>query len=307
MSASGAVDLVVDVAARCGESPLWDGNRLLWNDMNSARVFEYDPTTGSNRVINDGLDVAGMALNVDGSLVLAAAGLHLWRESGVFRTLITAHRGEPLNFNDILADSGGRIYAGTYHWGDTGVERPGKLYRIDPDGGMVVLDTGFQLANGLGLSPDQETLYLADSIARRIYSYPVDPDTGDLGARSVFVEVSPVEGMPDGLTVDAEGYVWSAQWHGARVVRYAPDGSTDRVIPVPATQVASLAFGGPNLRDLYVTTAVEPWALDMMPPSVDTTLPAGGGLYRVVPGVAGLPEHRARLEWPDDPDDPTVG
>jgi sugar lactone lactonase YvrE len=293
-------ELVVDAAALCGESPLWDGRRLLWNDMNSARVFEYDPDTGSNRAISDGLPVAGMALNVNGLLILAGSGLHLWREPGVFRTIVTEHEGERLNFNDILADSHGRVYAGTYHMGNCGIEKPGKLYRIDPGGEIVVLDTELLLANGLGLSPDQETLYLADSIARRIYSYRVDPLTGDVGPRTTFVRVPPTEGMPDGLTVDAEGFLWSAQWHGGRVVRYTPDGSIDQLVPIPASQVASLTFGGPVLEDLYVTTASELWTTEVMPPEFDASRPLGGGLYRIHPGVAGLREHRASFDWFDD-------
>lgn len=298
--AAGPVEVMVEAGALCGESPLWNGRGLVWNDMNASTVFEFDPVTGSNRVIGEGLAVAGMALNEGGLLVMAGSGLHLWREPGEHQTIVSEYGGEVLNFNDILADSNGRIYAATYHWGDAGVEEPGTLYRIDPGGEITSLDTGFLLANGLGLSPDQATLYLADSIARRIYAYPVDPTTGAIGSRDTFVEVPVTEGMPDGLTVDAEGFVWSAQWHGGRVVRYAPDGTIDGAISLPVTQVASLGFGGPSLEDLYITTAAELWVTEVMPPGFDAGRPLGGGLYRVRPGVAGRPEHRARFEWRDD-------
>jgi D-xylono/L-arabinono-1,4-lactonase len=294
----GIAELVVDPSARCGESPLWDGSRLTWNDMNTARIFRFDPATGENQVVSDGFPVAGMALNLDGSLVLAGAGLHLWQGPADSIPIVTHHETEPLEFNDILADPAGRVYGGTYHWGEHGVERPGSLYLIEPDGRIERLDTGFQLANGLGLSPDHTTLYLADSLARRIYSYPVEPDTGRLGERSVFVEVPPTEGMPDGLTVDAGGGVWSAQWYGGRVVRYTPDGSLDRSIGLPVSQVASLGFGGADLDTLYVTTAAELWPTGVEPPGFDPIAPLGGGLYRVDPGVRGMAEHRARFDWP---------
>lgn len=294
----GIAELVVDPSARCGESPLWDGSRLTWNDMNTARIFRFDPASGENQVVSDGFTVAGMALNVDGSLVLAGAGLHLWRGPADSVPIVTHHETEPLEFNDILADPAGRVYGGTYHWGEHGVERPGSLYLIEPDGRIERLDTGFQLANGLGLSPDHTTLYLADSLARRIYSYPVEPGTGRLGERAVFVEVPPTEGMPDGLTVDSGGGVWSAQWYGGRVVRYTPDGLFDRSIGLPVSQVASLGFGGPDLDTLYVTTAAELWPTGVEPPGFDPTAPLGGGLYRVDPGVRGMAEHRARFDWP---------
>ncbi len=290
--------LLADPQALCGESPLWDGSRLVWNDMYTARIFSFDPTSEENRLVSDGFSVAGMALNHDGSLVLAGAGLHLWRESGESAPIVTEFDDEPLDFNDILADPAGRIYAGTYHWGDNGVEAPGSLFLIETDGTIERLDSGFQLANGLGLSPDNSTLYLADTLVRRIYSYPVDPATGRLGDRSVFIEVPSNEGMPDGLTVDSEGGVWSAQWYGGRVVRYTPDGTFDRAIELPVSQPASLAFGGPDLRTLFVTTAADPWPTGVEPPGFDPAAPLGGGMYRVDAGVQGKPEHRARFNWP---------
>lgn len=289
--------LVADESTLCGESPLWDGSTLVWNDMYTARVFSYHPGRGENRLVSDGFPVAGMALNHDGSLVLAGTGLHLWR-SGETAPIVTTFDDEPLEFNDILADPAGRIYAGTYHYGESGVEAPGSLFLIDPDGSVERLDGGFRLANGIGLSPDHTTLYLADSLVRRIYSYPRDPDTGRLGERSVFVEVPQDEGIPDGLTVDSEGGVWSAQWYGGRVVRYHPDGSFDRAVAVPVSQVASLAFAGSDLDEMYVTTAADPWPTGIEPPGFDPAGLLGGALYRVDPGVRGLAEHRARFDWP---------
>jgi D-xylonolactonase len=124
----------------------------------------------------------------------------------------------------------------------------------------------------------------------------VDPRTGDLQGRKVFVKVPSDEGIPDGLTVDREGFVWSAQWYGSQVVRYAPDGSVERRIRLPVPQVSSVAFGGQDLADLYITTAADPWPSRLAPPGFDPGAPEmGGSLYRLQPGVRGKPEHLARI------------
>jgi D-xylonolactonase len=162
------------------------------------------------------------------------------------------------------------------------------------------MDEGIELSNGLGLSPDHRTLYYADSTARRIYAYDVSPETGDLGRKRVFVQVPLSEGLPDGLTVDAEGYVWSAQWFGNQVVRYDPDGKVERHIPLPAAQVTSVAFGGPDLADLYLTSAAASWPAwpnRYAPPGYNPDkVELGGSLYRLRLDIQGKAEHQAKFE-----------
>jgi sugar lactone lactonase YvrE len=292
------IDTVVSDGNLCGEGPVWDParQRLIWNDMSSSLVYEYSPASRERRVLSRDLMVAGIALNDDGRLVFAGAtGLHLWRSPDDCRTILAEHGGEKLNINDILAGSGGRLYFGTVYWGGAGMEKRGKLYRVEPDRSVYVEDDGIDLANGLGLSPDRRTLYFADSARRVIHAYDVAAD-GSLSRRRAFVRVPRDEGLPDGLTVDREGFVWSAQWYGGQVVRYGPDGKAERRVKMPAKQVSSVAFGGPDLSDLYVTSAGESWPSDLMPPGYDPDSgEIGGALYRVRPGVAGLPEHLAAL------------
>src|ERR1044071_3949884 len=116
---------------RCGESPIWDADkgRLIWNDMNASLVFAFDHATGMAQKLNtNGLNAAGIALNATGELVFAGTGgLHLWREDGESRSLLMQHENELLNFNDILADPQGRLYAGTWYWGESDYEKLGKL------------------------------------------------------------------------------------------------------------------------------------------------------------------------------------
>jgi D-xylonolactonase len=176
------------------------------------------------------------------------------------------------------------------------MEKHGKLYLISPDGSAEVVADGIELSNGLGFSPDNRTLYYTDSSARRIYAYDADAASGKLSNRRVFVQVPTEEGIPDGLTVDADGYVWSAQWYGAQIVRYDEDGKVERRIGLPVTQVSSCQFGGPDLTDLYVTTAGNSWEGPYAPPGYDFKAGnIGGPLYRVRLDIQGKPEHEARF------------
>lgn len=287
---------------RCGECPIWDATsqRLFWNDMNASRVFSYDRKSGIVETLNNNeLNTAGMAFNASGELVFAGTGgLHLWRESGEHRTLLTHHNAELLNFNDILADPNGRLYAGTWYWGAQEYEKLGKLYLIDTDGSITIQDEGIELSNGLGLSPDDEVLYYADSTARKIYAYDVNPSSGALSNRRVFVDVPTTEGMPDGLTVDTHGFVWSAQWYGSQIVCYDPDGKVERRIQIPAAQVTCMAFGGPDWNELYITTANEDWQTRHAPPGYDSSkVHLGGELYRLKLDVQGKPEYKTKFTW----------
>lgn len=283
----------------CGEGPIWDGGRgrLIWTDIESSAVYQLDLARGEKTTISQGLMVAGIALNQDGRLVFAGStGLHLWRSQDDYRTVVAQHEGEILFFNDILADPQGRVYAGTVYWGAGGREKTGKLYLIDTDGTTCVVADGIELSNGLGLSPDDRILYYADTAVRRIYAFDVEAQSGELSNRRVFVQVPGEEGLPDGLTVDVEGFVWSAQWYGGQVMRYDPDGKVERRIPMPVQQVSSVAFGGPELADLYITSAGNSWPSDLAPPGYDFDAPnMGGSLYRLRLDIQGRAEHVARL------------
>lgn len=290
------IEIVANTNDKCGEAPTWDGvnNRVLWVDNESSLVFAMSLETREVQRISEGLMVGGIALNRDGRMIFAGStGLHVWHKQGDFRTVLAEFGGETLSFNDIIADARGRVYAGTLYWGPSGMEKHGKLYLIRPDGSTEVVEDGIELSNGLGFSPDNRTLYYTDSTARRIYAYDVDGATGRIANKRVFVQVPGDEGIPDGLTVDAEGFVWSAQWYGRQVVRYAPDGKVERRIAMPVKQVSSCQFGGPDLTDLYITTAANSWEGPYAPPGYDFKGNIGGPLYRVRTDVQGKPEHEA--------------
>ena len=292
------IELIANDNNLCGEGPLWNPAtcRLVWTDIPSSKVFEFDPASNRKRILIDNRSVCGVTLHESGGLICAGkTGLHIWRGPGQWQTIVTEHEGETLSFNDILADPRGRVYAGTLYHGPQGMIKPGKLYQIDTDGTVRVLADGVHLSNGLGLSLDNKTLYYTDSAKRRIYAFDVDPATGSLSDRRTFVQVPDDEGLPDGLTVDAAGFIWSAQWFCGQVVRYDPDGKVERRIALPARQVSSLAFGSPHLTDLYVTSAADYAPSPLEPPGFDRTAFMGGPLYRVRLDVAGRPEYPARI------------
>jgi sugar lactone lactonase YvrE len=163
----------------------------------------------------------------------------------------------------------------------------GTLYRLDPDLSVAVMCTEVHLSNGLGWSPDDRLLYYTDSLRRTIWVYDYDLAAGAIDNRRVFATVPEDAGVPDGLCVDAGGFVWSAHWGGWRLTRYAPDGRIDQVVSMPVPQPSCPAFGGEDLATLYVTSA----AIGMSEQDL-ATAPHGGGLLALQVGVRGLPTNR---------------
>ena len=292
------IECVVDLENRCGEGPIWDfrRNRLVWDDLASCLVFEHDPATRKTSVLCRDLMVSGIALHGESGFVFAGAtGLHLWEAASTRTLLCDTHAGNALFFNDILAAPNGGLFGNTAYWGEREMERTGHLYYFAPDGKTQILDDGYELANGMALSPDDHLLYVADSARRVIYVCDVNADFS-VSNRRIFATVARDEGLPDGLTTDAAGFVWSAQWYGSQVVRYDPDGKVERRISVPAKQVSSVQFGGADLSDLYVTTAGENWPSALMPPRYDSASGNfGGALYRVRTDVVGRRENICAL------------
>jgi D-xylonolactonase len=280
-------ELIVNEACQLGENPLWHPGegRLYWVDIDAGRLFRYDPASGRHELCYAGDVIGGFTLQADGALLLfmARGAVKVWR-AGRLETVIDSLPDEAnTRFNDVAADPVGRVFGGTLPDGD----RLGRLYRLERDGGITRLLEGIGCSNGLGFSPDRRLLYYTDSIPQEIYAFDYDAASGAITNRRLFARVPPGGGLPDGLTVDAEGGVWSALWGGACVVRYAPDGREDRRIKFPALCVSSLTFGGADYADLYVTTA---GGQDR------AQFGAGAGaLFRVRPGVRGVPEFASRI------------
>lgn len=290
---AGAEDLTVlaDRRLTVGEGPLWhpDEGVVYWLDIVPGHLYRYDPASGDHeRVHEAGRPIGGYTIEADGSLLLFEGGGRIvnWaRDEGIKRVLVERLVAEAdSRFNDVIADPLGRVFAGTMPTPD----RQGRLYRVGLDGSVERIDDGFAIPNGMGFAPDRSRMYLAVSDDHVIYAYDYDQATGALSARRRFVETGDETGVPDGLTVDAEGYVWNARWNAGCVVRYDPDGVEVGRLAVPPPKASSLTFGGPDYRTVYLTTAVgEPDDAD--------DHPAAGTLYRTRVSVRGLPEYRSRI------------
>ena len=215
-------------------------------------------TTGRTRarsVVLRDFVVNGAALNDEGGFTFVnGAGVWQWDGRNTPEPIVETCGRDPLQLNDCAADPEGRLIAGSCFYRPSGAYPLGKLFASIRRHGARARE-GFHLANGLGWSPDTKTLYFADSVARTINAYGYDAATGSVRDRRVLAQLDGSSGLPDGLTVDAEGFIWFAEWYGGCVCRYDPDGTLERRIAVPAKQTSSLAFGGPDLRDIFITSA----------------------------------------------------
>ena len=294
------IETVADFENLCGECPVWDAESksLYWTDCSGRKFFRY--RDGKPEQLHDGLEITGFRLNQSGGFTIAnAGGVWLWDGVGDPVPVCTEVEGHRCQLNDCTADPAGRFIAGTCFYDPAKEYQKGKLIRIDTDGTATVLDEGFDLSNGLAFSPDQRTLYFADSVARRIHAYDYSVETGTTKNARVFVQVPSTEGLPDGLAVDAEGFVWAAHWYGSCVVRYDPDGKIERRIEVPAKQASSLTFGGPDLTDIFITSAARSEPMPVQPRGYDAEHGFfGGPLFHINAGIPGQPAFRTRLKIP---------
>jgi sugar lactone lactonase YvrE len=293
------LSVIADYEDLCGEGPLWDGTvkRLYWTDVIRQRFYCYDWTARTHWLMQEGLQVNSAAFNRPGDFVVCnSSGAWLWQEGGVPRLLADRADGSICHLNDCIADPAGRLLVGSYFYDPGGKYPLGKLIRIDCDGTAHVIDEGFHLANGLGFSSNAKSLYFTDSIARVIYVYDYKITSGEVQNRRTFVKVPDTHGIPDGLTVDAQGFVWSAEWYGSQVIRYDPDGKIERRIEVPAKQTSSITFGGPDLTDIFITSAAKPDPTPVMPPGYDADAGyLGGALYHINLEIQGKHEFVANI------------
>jgi sugar lactone lactonase YvrE len=275
-----------------GESPCWDARAgaVWWIDSLAGLVrrLAVEPQPGAGEIHRVPAPVGSIALCESGGVVVALknAFAHHDASSGRLETLARIDVDHPdVRLNDGKCDPWGNFIAGTLQVHRAAADPViGGLYRLRPDGSVDVLARGFGLTNGPCFSPDGHTLYVADSSigVRTIWAYDYEPDR-PLASRRVFVQTESLGAGPDGAAVDVEGYLWSALPRIGHLARFAPDGSLERLLKMPATHPTSLCFGGPALDRLYVTSISRSTNLT-------GTLPDDGGLWEVsglpAPGIA---------------------
>jgi sugar lactone lactonase YvrE len=275
-----------NLGALLGEGPLWSSREscLYFLDIKRPALHRWSEV-GKGETIPLKNETGAIALRECGELVAAMrSGFALLDpRTGKAELLASPEADLPDNrFNDGECDPQGRFWAASMD--DRGKVPSGQLWRLSSDGRIERKAGGFIVGNGLGWSLDGGTMYFTDSENRTILAYDFDQTLGELGSPRIFARTQDGEGLPDGLTVDAEDHVWSAHWDGWRVTRYRPDGSIERVIDCPVPRPTSLAFGGRDLDRLYITSA----SIDLSKEQL-AAAPLSGGLFEMMPGVRGRP------------------
>ncbi len=277
-----------------GEGCLWDAARglLWWLDIaRPSRIHQLNPETGLHRHWHSDVLLTAIVPCGDGSFLVAGeTALYTFDPvTGALTLFCTPEQGRPQNrSNDGACDSAGRFWHGTMHQniGPRGEDLPipastGALYRVGADGGSALMFDKVGVSNGPCWSPDDRTFYFSDSMAQIIWAFDFDAANGEISNRRVLND-SKDHGYPDGATVDASGYIWSARWDGACVLRIDPRGRIDRVVEMPAKRPTCCVFGGPGLNVMYVTSSrahLSPEELAMRP--------LNGGVFCFDPGVKG--------------------
>ncbi len=284
MESSYQLEPIANYHCEIGENPLWDDLRkqLFWNDIPRGKIFYYDPKTGKHGEYYSGGILGGFTFQMDGSLLL-------FEEEAISRLGPDGHKKELLRipdsgatrFNDVIADPEGRVYAGTI--GRTA--ESGGLYRIERDGHYTKLFGGTQCPNGMCFTPDLKYFFWTCSTVRKIFRFDYNQKSGEISNRKEWAAVPEEGGLPDGMAMDVEGYIWSGRWDGWEIVRHAPDGSVADRIRFPVEKVTSVMYGGDDLKDLYVTTAG----------GKEGSSTLDGMLYRIRMTVPGVPEYRSRI------------
>ncbi len=281
------VELVLDAKAVLGEGPLWHApsQRLYWVDIESHEVHVFDPATGNDRAIDVGQKVSTVVVRRSGGLVLALhhgfATLNLDTEQVSMLSDPEADLSEN-RFNDGKCDPAGRFWAGTMSL----TRKPGtaNLWRLDPDLTVHHVLGGVTTSNGLVWSLDHRTMYYIDTPTREVAAFDYDAETGCIANRRVVIAFPEGAGSPDGMAIDARGMLWIAHFRGGRVSCWDPAvGAMLQAVDLPVRKVSACAFGGPNLDELYVTTA----RVELTDEELQDQ-PHAGSLFRVRPGVAGV-------------------
>jgi D-xylono/L-arabinono-1,4-lactonase len=281
---SHLVTIAADVHCELGENPLWDPaqRRVYWTDIPAGRILRLDVASGKHEVIYQGPPVGGFTFQENGDLLLFRVNdLALLHPDGRVSLAQKFSDAGLSRFNDVIADPEGRVFAGSI--GET--RETGGLYRVERDGSFTRLFAGTGCSNGMGFSPDLKTFYWTCSTTRQIFQFDYDRSAGTLGNRRLFYKATPDEGIPDGLTVDAEGFVWSARWGGAAILRHGLDGKVLDRIPFPVPNITSMCFGGDHLDQLFVTSAQ----------AQGENTRAAGALFHVQVKVRGPREFKSRI------------
>lgn len=275
---------------KLGETPIWvpEEKALYWIDWGGQPTNRFDFITQKHSIYQTDLPVTSIARRRSGGFIAVSdTAIYHWEPTlNTYQLLVgLAETGNPdIFYNDCAVDRKGRLLIGSVDSKDV-FSPTGSLYQLDWEAHLKKLDTGYATANGIGVSPDGKTVYVSDMRQNQIIALDYDSEAGEVANRRVFAKVPEEEGMPDGLIVDADGFVWSGHWAGWRLTRYDPSGKVERQVLFPVEHVISFAFGGDDLDQLFVTTAWWGYA-----PEKRREFPTAGDLFVYSAGMKGLVE-----------------
>jgi len=278
-------ECVLRCACELGEGPVWREGSIWFVDIKGPRIHRYEPETGAAWSWIAPAQPGFIAPRPDGTWIAGLkTGLHRFDPaSGRFEPITTVEDPALDNrLNDGAVDAKGRLWFGSMHDGES--NPTGALYRLDR-GKPVRLDEGYAITNGPCVSSDGRTLYHTDTLKKVIYRFDL-ADDGAVSNRRVFATIDEPDAYPDGSVVDAEGHVWTALWGGWGVRRYSPEGRVVGFVRLPVAQVTKVAFGGPDLKTVYATSA---WK--GLSAAEREAQPLAGGLFRFHVDTPGLPQH----------------
>lgn len=285
-------ECIWDAHALLGEGPLWSVREqaLYWVDILGHRLHRYSPTEGQRTwQFDEEICAVAERANAPGLIVTrrhSFAGFD--PATGEMRTLAQVETDMPGNrFNDGKCDRLGRFWAGTMDFDCT--RATGSLYRLSPDLTCTRIDSEYIVTNGPAWSSNDKTLYHNDSVNGRVYAFDFDLASGNVSNKRLFLQFSEEEGSPDGMTSDAEGGLWIAQWGASKVTRRDSQGKILQIVKLPCSQITSCTFGGPNLTTLFITSA----ANGLSPRQLEQE-PLAGGLFALDVGIAGVPANLFR-------------
>lgn len=278
-------DIALDAQADLAEGPWWDEQRqeLIWVDIFAGSIHFLDPASGMDRSIDVGQPIGMAARRQSGGLVCAVRdGIgFINSDEKTFELAVPIELATPGNrMNDGACDPAGRLWAGTMATDLS--PSAGSLYRISPTLQVTQVLSDVSISNGLDWSPDDRTFYFTDSTTKRLDAYDFDVDTGEISNGRVLVELPQPVATPDGIAVDAEGTIWVAMWDGACVQRFSPKGRHLETLHLPVTRPTSVAFGGPALNQLFITSA-----RNGLTPRQLHDQPHAGAIFVLEPGVTG--------------------
>lgn len=283
------VELALDAKANLGECPRWDEKEqlLYWLDINAGQIHRFNPVTGEDEHLQFDEEIGCLSLRQQGGFLLGTRtgfyAMDHWEEKK--HKITDPEKGIETNrFNDGRADAKGRMIAGTvYPPKDKG---GASIYSLDPVGNTTTLVEGLMTSNGVAFSPDNSRFYYTDTPSHAVMVADYDLDAGKIANARVLHQFPKGFGRPDGAAVDSEGCYWTALYEGGRVVRLSPEGEILAEIAVPALCPTMVAFGGADLKTLFITSVGNRPADELL------MYPFSGALFQVQVDVAGLPEHR---------------